>query len=148
MRRLVRIAALLGVVGVSAGAIMWWRAQRERQARERVLHGNVDLRQVQLAFNNSERSVPGWAAAGRRGHRRQVLARLDKSRLEPQVRQAEAEAAAQQHVVERLKNGSRPEEIAQARAQVEAQRQAVDRLKHGSRPEEIEQARANVQSAT
>jgi HlyD family secretion protein len=75
------------------------------------------------------------------------LARLDTSRLEPQVAQAEAQAAAQRQVVERLRNGSRPEEIAQAEAQAVAQRQVVERLRNGSRPEEIAQARATVESA-
>jgi HlyD family secretion protein len=48
------------------------------------------------------------------------LARLDISRLEPQVAQVAAQAAAQLQVVTRLRNGSRPEEIAQARANVES----------------------------
>jgi HlyD family secretion protein len=50
----------------------------------------------------------------------QVLARLDTSRLEPQLAQATAQAAAQRQVVARLRNGSRPEEIAQARANVDS----------------------------
>jgi HlyD family secretion protein len=75
------------------------------------------------------------------------LARLDTRRLEPQVAQAEAQAAAQRQIVERLRHGSRPEEIAQAEAEVAAQRQIVERLRHGSRPEEIAQARANLESA-
>ena len=57
---------------------------------------------------------------GDRVSKGQVLARLDTSRLEPQVAQAEAVAAAQKHVVERMHNGSRPEEIAQARANLES----------------------------
>jgi HlyD family secretion protein len=48
------------------------------------------------------------------------VARLDKSRLEPQVAQAEAQLAAQRHVVERMHRGSRPEEISQARANLES----------------------------
>jgi HlyD family secretion protein len=48
----------------------------------------------------------------------QLLARLDTSRLEPQVAQAEAQTAAQRQAVEKLHHGSRPEEIAQARANV------------------------------
>jgi HlyD family secretion protein len=79
--------------------------------------------------------------------RGQILARLDTSRLEPQVAQAEAQAAAQRQVVKRLHYGNRPEEIAQARAQVAAQRAIVQRLRNGSRPEEIAQARANVAAA-
>jgi HlyD family secretion protein len=57
---------------------------------------------------------------------------LDTSRLEPQLAQVEAQAAAQRFVVQRLRNGSRPEEIAQARANIEAARaEAVNaRLQH------------------
>jgi HlyD family secretion protein len=111
------------------------------------LYGNVDLRQVQLAFNNSERISAVLAQEGDHVRRGQVLARLDQSRLEPQVAQATAQVAAQRHVVERLHHGSRPEEIAQARAQVAAQESVVEKLRNGSRPQEIAQARANVVAA-
>jgi HlyD family secretion protein len=107
----------------------------------------VDLRQVQLAFNNSERITYVLVQEGDRVRRGQVLARLDTSRLEPQVAQAEAQVAAQRQVVERLRHGSRPEEIAQARAQVAGQRAVVERLRNGSRPEEIAQAKANTLAA-
>jgi HlyD family secretion protein len=107
----------------------------------------VDLRQVQVAFNNNERIVAVLAQEGDRVHRGQVLARLDTSRLEPQVAQAEAQVAAQREVVEKLHRGNRPEEIAQARAQVAAQQAIVEKLRNGSRPEEVAQARANVASA-
>ena len=80
----------------------------------------MDLRQVLLAFNDSERIVAVLVQEGDRVHRGQVLARLDTSRLEPQVAQADAQVAAQRQVVERLHNGSRPEEIAQAKANVES----------------------------
>jgi HlyD family secretion protein len=49
-----------------------------------------------------------------------LLARLDTSRLEPQVAQAAAQVAAQRAVVARLHNGSRPEEIAQAKANLDS----------------------------
>jgi HlyD family secretion protein len=104
-----------------------------------VLHGNVDLRQVQLSFNDSERIAAVLVQEGDRVRQGQLLARLDTRRIEPQVAQAEAEVAAQQQVVERLRRGSRPEEIAQARANVEAAkadvanaRQQYERLKSAS----------------
>ena len=50
----------------------------------------------------------------------QVLARLDTSRLAPQVAKAEADVAMQQQAVNRLHNGSRPQEIDEARANVDA----------------------------
>jgi len=83
-----------------------------------VLYGNVDLRQVDLAFNNSERIAEVLVQEGDRVKRGQMLARLDTDRLKPEAAEAEAEAEAQQAVVQRLHHGSRPEEIAQARANV------------------------------
>src|SRR5262245_17637987 len=113
MRRMV-IVGLLIAVGSSAGA-WWWFTRADRTPRPLALYGNVDLRQVQLAFNNSERISAVLAQEGDHVRRGQVLARLDRSRLEPQVAQAEAQVASQRKVVERLHHGNRPEEIAQAR---------------------------------
>ena len=146
MRRMVLTIILLAVVGAAAG-VPWWLIHRHKTAQELTLYGNVDLRQVELAFNNSERIADVLVQEGDHVRQGQVLARLDTRRLEPQVAQAEAQAAAQRQIVERLRHGSRPEELAQAEAEVAAQRQIVERLRHGSRPEEIAQARANLESA-
>src|SRR6516162_2121039 len=142
-----RIAIIVGLLVVVAGVGIWWFTHRKTEPTELVLYGNVDLRQVQLAFNNSERIAEVLVQEGDRVKKGQVVARLDVSRLEPPVAQAEAQVAAQQQAVDRLHNGSRPEEIAQAREQVRAQEAAVLRLHNGSRPEEIAQARANLESA-
>jgi len=56
----------------------------------------------------------------------QVLARLDTSRLTPQIAQAEAQVAVQQAAVDKLHHGSRPEEIAQAQASVDAAKADAD----------------------
>ena len=146
MRRIVIIAVAVGAVLLVAGLVSW-RVHQAATAGLLVLHGNVDLRQVELAFNNSERIASVLVEEGNRVKKGQVLARLDASRLEPQVAQAEAQAAAQRDVVERLHHGSRADEIAQSRSQVAAQQHLVDKLHHGSRPEEIAQAKANVDSA-
>jgi HlyD family secretion protein len=130
---------LVGLLVVAAGGagFWWWYTHQERAPQELVLYGNVDLRQVQLAFNNSERIVAVLVQEGDRVTKGQMLARLDTRRLEPQVAQAEAQAASQQQVVERLHHGSRPEEIAQARANVASAKADVanarlryDRLKN------------------
>jgi HlyD family secretion protein len=83
-----------------------------------VLYGNVDLREVDLSFNDSERIAEVLVQEGERVRRGQVLARLDTSRLRPETAAAEASAEAQQAVVDRLHHGSRPQEIAQAEANV------------------------------
>ena len=106
----VALAALLGLI--------WWLTHRHATRTEIVLYGNVDLRQVDLAFNNSERIAAVLVQEGDRVQGGQVLARLDTSRLAPQLAQAEATTAAQRDAVLRMHNGSRPQEIAQARANV------------------------------
>ena len=83
-----------------------------------LLNGNVDLRQVELAFNNSERIAEVLVQEGDKVTHGQILARLDTSRLKPQAAAAEAEVESQQAVVQKLQYGSRPEEIAQAQANV------------------------------
>jgi HlyD family secretion protein len=145
MRRTV-ILGLLVAIGAATGA-WWWFNRTERAPTPLLLYGNVDLRQVQLAFNNNERISEVLAQEGDRVRRGQVLARLDTRRLDPQVAQATAKLDAQREVVKRLHHGNRPEEIAQARAQAGAQASIVEKLKNGSRPEEIAQARANVVAA-
>jgi HlyD family secretion protein len=117
MKRIALIIAFLVLAGAGA---TWWFVHRDAPRRELVLYGDVDLRQVELAFNNSERIAAVLVQEGDRVKRGQVLARLDTGRLEPQVAQAEATAAAQREAVERLHNGSRPQEIAEARANVES----------------------------
>lgn len=109
---------LVIAAGAALGIYAWRRAQARDAGGRLVLYGNVDLRQVLLAFQNEERIAEVRVQEGDRVTPGQVVARVDASRLEPRVAQAEAQADAQRHAVERLHNGSRPEEIAQARANV------------------------------
>jgi HlyD family secretion protein len=111
---------LLALAVVTAGGSAWVFFHRSAPDPALVLYGNVDLRQVELAFNNSERIAAVLVQEGDRVKAGQILARLDVRRLKPQVEEAEAREAAQLHTVEKLHNGSRPEEIAQARANVAA----------------------------
>ncbi len=117
--RVVVIGLLIAVAGGVAG-LLWWRAHRHQAPQPLMLYGNIDLRQVDLSFNGSERIAAILVQEGARVRQGQVVARLDTRRLDPQVAQAEAQVAAQQQVVARLHHGSRPEEIAQARANVAA----------------------------
>ena len=128
MKRKILILAAVAAIGIGAG-FLWWMNQRDNLSRELVLYGNVDLRQIQLSFNNSERIAEVLVQEGDRVRKGQVLARLDTRRLEPQVAQAKAQADAQRQAVIRLQHGSRPEEIAQARANVESARANVVKAK-------------------
>lgn len=114
MRRILVILVLLA--GLAVAGLAWWLAARPDVPAGLILYGNLDLRQVDLPFNGSERIAAVLVQEGDRVKKGEVVARLDTSRLEPQVARAEAEAAAQRAVVDRLHNGNRPEEIAEARA--------------------------------
>ena len=119
MRRLILIIGTVSIV-VVAGCVVYLLAQQKRVDRGLVLHGNIDLRQVELSFNGNERIAEVLVQEGDCVKRGQVLARLTTSRLQPQVDQAVAQVDAQRHAVERLHNGSRPEEIAESRANVQS----------------------------
>jgi HlyD family secretion protein len=121
MKRALRLVLILALAA-AGGGWLWYRYHNGPPTAALVLYGNVDLRQVQLAFNNSERIAAVFAQEGDRVYAGQVLASLDTSRLAPHLANAEAQVAAQAALVEKLHNGSRPEEIAQARADVESAR--------------------------
>ncbi|MCJ2181441.1 efflux RND transporter periplasmic adaptor subunit [Novosphingobium sp. 1949] len=91
------------------------------------LHGNVDLRQVSLAFEDSGRIDALAVEEGDRVRKGDRLARLDTTTLALQARQAEADLAGRQDQLRQLRNGSRPEEIAQARATLAAAQADVAR---------------------
>ncbi len=114
MKPLRIVVALLVLAGIGGG--IWWYTHRPATNDPLVLYGNVDLRQAALPFNDVGRIAAVLVEEGSLVRKGQVLARLDTSRLEPQVAQARARVAAQQAALLQLKNGSRPEEIAQARA--------------------------------
>ena len=117
--RMPLIVGLLLLVAVAAGFGLGRIGRNSDASQNRlVLYGNIDLRQVDLAFNNSERIAEVLVQEGAKVTHGQVLARLDTSRLEPQAATAEAMVEAQQAVVDRLHRGSRPQEIAEAEATV------------------------------
>jgi HlyD family secretion protein len=119
---------LLLVGAAGAGAWWWWHNRNAGPPSDRlVLYGNVDIREVDLAFNGAERIARMLVPEGDVVQTGQLLAVLDTQRLQARVAAAEAQVAAQQQVVARLEAGTRPEEINQARANLElAQAQAQE----------------------
>jgi HlyD family secretion protein len=161
MRRGILIWVGVAAIVIGAG-FYWWTNRNHDRPRELLLYGNIDLRQVQLSFNNSERLAEVLVQEGDRVRKGQLLARLDTRRLVPQVAEAEAQSAAQRQVVERLRSGTRPEEIAQARANVESAkadsvnaRQQYDRVKSAAelsagravRQQDVDNAKAALEMA-
>ena len=116
------IIALLLLAAVAAGVWFWHSRQRTPSVNELIVYGNVDIRQVQLAFNGSQRIASMAAKEGDRVSKGQLLATLETQRLEQTVGRVAGQAQAQKEVVARLEAGSRPEEIRKTRADVEAAR--------------------------
>jgi HlyD family secretion protein len=115
-----RISILALVILIAAGIFLWRRLhQKDARADSVTIYGNVDIRQVQVAFNDNERIDELLVDEGSVVHTGQLIGRLVQQRFSDAVAQDQALVAAQQQVVARLHAGSRPEEIAQARADVQ-----------------------------
>lgn len=121
-RKIILVAAAAVVLGSSGLAAWYSRTHRHDQADTLTLYGNIDIRQVQLAFNGSERIATMLVKEGDAVKKGQLLATLDTDRLRHSVALQQAQAAAQRQVLLRLEAGSRPEEISKADADVEAAR--------------------------
>ena len=115
-----KIIPLAVLALLALAALGYWVFGRDDDDSRIVLQGNVDLRQIELPFNDSERIAEVLVDEGATVKAGQVLARLDTGRLLPRVAQAEARAAAQREILKKLRNGARPEEVAQARAALAA----------------------------
>jgi len=122
-RKLIGVPVL--AVALAAAGAWWWKDGRVEAKGDLVLHGNMDIRHVELAFNASGRIAELLVREGDRVAKGQVLSRIDTMRLQLQLAQAEAAAQAQRAQVARLKAGSRPEEIRQAAAQRDAAKAAA-----------------------
>ena len=150
------------IVVLSLGAWAWMHPRDKGQDGTLVLYGNVDIRQVSLAFDGSGRVAEMKVDEGDAVKTGLVLATLDTQTLTLQAEQAQAQIGVQQQNLLRLKNGARPQELAQARsslsaAQAEAARAQKDlaRLQgiadstngRGISEQELDHARTAVQIA-
>ncbi|MEO6871360.1 MAG: efflux RND transporter periplasmic adaptor subunit [Chthoniobacterales bacterium] len=100
VRKPIRILIGLLALVIVAGLIWFWFFYRSGGTKDRlVLHGNVDIRQVQLAFNDNERITALLVREGDRVHPGQLLAGLDTRRFEAAVANDEAKATAQRQAV-------------------------------------------------
>lgn len=126
---------------------------------ELTLYGNIDLRQVQLAFNEAGRIETLNAQAGDPVKKGQLLGTLDQRRYQANLASAKATLATRQAALDRLLAGSRPEDIARLQAVVSADKarlkaatltyertRRVTDQKLASR-QSLDEARANMDAA-
>ncbi|RTR06116.1 HlyD family efflux transporter periplasmic adaptor subunit [Halomonas nitroreducens] len=118
---------VIALVVVVAGGIWWLLGTRGNGPSDRlVLYGNVDIREADLAFANSEHVEQLLVREGDRVHKGQLLATLHTERMAAEVAIAAARVAAQRAIVARLEAGSRPEEIRRGRDEVAAAEARLD----------------------
>lgn len=127
MRPVLSILVLIAVAAAGTAGWFWWHDRAREAPTDLALYGNVEIRQVSLAFDGTGRIVELRAEEGDRVTAGQALGRLDTATLEIQVQQAQAEAEVQRQTLRRLRNGSRPEEIEQAEAQLASAEATAER---------------------
>ena len=151
-----KIFWLLPLLLILATGAYWWLQGKDGTEAETslTLYGNIDIREVRLAFNGSEHIEEIRVQEGDHVQKGELLARLHTERLQAVVDETEAMTAAQQQVLASLEAGSRPEEIRKVRADLEAAvakaQAAQDTFERRLRlseqklasPEEVEEAKA------
>lgn len=118
------VLIVLVLTGLGGGT--WWLI-RKPAPMPPVLYGNVDVRQLDLAFRVEGRLATVRVEEGDHVAPGQTIATLDPVYLQDAVRVAEGRVATAQANLDKMQTGYRPEEIAQARAQV-AQAEAARTL--------------------
>ncbi len=120
MKKLIILFLLLLLAGGGTAYYFWQQPEKTLDSSELILYGNVDIREVQLAFNGSEHIAEILVEEGEQVKKGQLLARLHNEILKAQLKEAEAYVEAQQQVVSKLKAGSRIEEVNMAKAELNA----------------------------
>lgn len=112
--------------------------EAEKAETELKLSGNVDVREVSLAFRQSDRVSEILVEEGDSVKIGQLLAKLESQELKLQIANAKTQIKMQENAVLRLHNGNRPEDIAQYEAKVRAaQSELDDALQHFERIQNV-----------
>ncbi|MDR0776414.1 MAG: efflux RND transporter periplasmic adaptor subunit [Azonexus sp.] len=119
MNKRIAIGALVALLLAALAGWLWSARTASTGQGTLTLFGNVDIRQVSLAFQDSERIDTMLVDEGAKVKAGQVLATLDSRTLELQAAQARTQIAVNEQALLRLRNGSRPQEVAQAQARVD-----------------------------
>jgi HlyD family secretion protein len=136
------LAALVVAAGL-AGGVWYYFAHHGQSESQLVSQGNIDVRQVNLAFKVDGRIETLAVDEGDSVKPGQVIATLDQRYFHDDLRVARARRDNAAANLARLEHGSRPEEIAQARAQTAQQEATVNRAREDyKRAEQLLNTRA------
>jgi len=135
---------VLVVVALTLGGLYLFRREMDTDALTKV-YGNVDIREVSLAFRVGGRLEALHFDEGERVRKDELLAELDAVPYQQQVDRATAELGIREAELQLLRNGYRVEEIVQARARLA---EAEAQLRHAelslARQEELDAGQAGT----
>jgi HlyD family secretion protein len=118
MNRRVLIAVAVAALLIGAGLIGWLRLQERQQATALTLYGNVDIREVNLAFRVPGKLTEMAFEEGDEVTAGERMARLDAAPYRDALAAAEARVQQAQANLDKFKAGNRPQDVERARAQV------------------------------
>ncbi|BCU64795.1 hypothetical protein F941_01586 [Acinetobacter bouvetii DSM 14964 = CIP 107468] len=121
------IVAIIAVLLIVIAAAIWYFNKDQKSDQALTLFGNVDIRQVSLAFEQSGRIEQMNVQEGDHIQKGDVLAKLNTDALNIQLQEAEAQLKVQQQTVIEQDAGTRPEQIAQAEAQLASAKAQSDK---------------------
>lgn len=122
-----RILIVLVIVVLAAiGYTVWTRIAESENADTLTLYGNVDIREVELAFRVPGRLQTMLFDEGDTVEAGELLAELDAQPYRDALAVAEARVAQAGAQVDKFKAGTRPQEIARAQAGVNQAQSAYD----------------------
>lgn len=120
MRFRIIIVLLILVGGGTTAWFYWQQSHPTAPHNELTLYGNIDLRQINLAFNDAGRIDKIAVQTGDTVYPGKLIATLDRRRFEAALATAQANLNGNQAALTRLLNGTRPEDIERLRAVVTA----------------------------
>lgn len=115
-KRLLIVAVIVAVIAV--GATIWSRIGNEEEANTLTLYGNVDIREVELAFRVAGRLQSMLFDEGDNVPAGELVAEIDSVPYREALAVADARVQQAQANLDKLRSGSRPQEVARARAAV------------------------------
>lgn len=113
-----RVIIIVAIAAAAAAAGYGWLHRNHEPNGPLVLYGNVDIRQVELAFRQPGRLVAMAFEEGDMVKAGAVMAEIDAQPYRDALAAAEAEVQGARAELEKLRRGSRPQEIAEAEASV------------------------------
>ncbi|RMG32380.1 MAG: biotin/lipoyl-binding protein [Planctomycetota bacterium] len=127
MPKPLKVVLLVLCIAGGAYGVWWWELRPQPKTADTLyLYGNIDVRQVALAINGTERIAKLMVEEGDLVQPGQLLAQLELESFQLAVERAAARVETQRQVVARLEAGTRPEEIREAKAALEAAQAVLD----------------------